>query len=129
MGITSIQFYQLCILSHSLEETRIITNPIDVVVERSNTAQFIVTAAGYGNFTYQWYHNNTILSSKTDSNLYIYNSVEQNSGLYHCRVCNQDNNCATSTQAELTLSCKYVRMHFNFCSYEHYTVHIIMLLF
>ena len=91
----------------NLEETRIITNPIDIVVERSNTAQFTVKVAGYGNFTYQWYHNNTILSSKIEGNLYIYNSMEQNSGLYYCRVCNQDNNCASSTQAELTLSCMY----------------------
>ena len=86
------------------EETRIITNPVDVVVERGYTAQFTVKAAGYGNFTYQWYHNSTMLSSKTESSLYIYNSMEQNSGLYYCRVCNQDNNCASSTQAELTLS-------------------------
>ena len=87
------------------EETRIIANPKDVVVERGYTAQFTVKAGGYGNFTYQWYHNSTILPSKTESDLYIYNSMEQNSGLYYCRICNQDNNCASSTRAELTLSC------------------------
>ena len=67
--------------------------------------QFTVEATGYGNFTYQWYKNNTALSSKTESSLYIYNSVEEDSGLYYCRVCNTDNRCVSSSQAELTLSC------------------------
>ena len=88
---------------------RITTNPVDTVVERSNTVQFTVKATGYGNFTYQWYHNGTTISSETESSLNIYNSMEKDSGLYYCRVCNTDNHCASSTQAELTLSCMYMQ--------------------
>ena len=78
---------------------------MDIVVERSNTVQFTVKATGYGGFTYQWYHNGNAISSKTGSSLKIYNSKEKDAGLYYCRVCNTDNHCASSTQAELTLSC------------------------
>ena len=91
-----------------VEEPRITTNPADTVAERSNTVHFTVKATGYGNFTYQWYHNGTTLSSETGKNLYIYNSMEEDTGLYYCKVCNSDNRCVSSTQAELTLSCKYM---------------------
>ena len=109
--IIEAPFHYKQLIYITLVETRIISNPIDIVVERGHTAQFTVKATGYGNFTYQWYHNGTVLSSNTESSLYIYNSMEQNSGLYYCRVCNQDNNCASSTQAELTLSCTYVNLY------------------
>ena len=90
------------------EEPKIIKNPVDAISERSNNAEFTVEAAGYGNFTYQWYHNGAILSSEMDRRLYISTLMDQDAGLYYCRVCNSDNHCVSSKEAELTITCTYV---------------------
>ena len=105
VGFLNVTAYSLLF---TVEEPRIATNPVDVISERGSTVKFTVKAAGYGNFTYQWYHKGTILSSQSESNLHIYNSEDEDSGSYYSRVCNQDSHCVNSSQAELTLSCKYI---------------------
>ena len=44
------------------------------------------------------------MPNKNSPNLYINHVSLSNDGSYYCRFCNQDNYCATSNSAELTIS-------------------------
>ena len=65
-------------------------------VEVTLTATFttMVTGVGSDDFTYQWRHNETIISGETEDTLMITNVMESDSGEYECIVANQfgDNN-------------------------------------
>jgi len=86
------------------ERTKISRNPKDVVAEITSNVHFYVQARGYGTYRYQWYHNSNQMVNKISRYLYIYNIGLNDIGTYHCRVCNQDGYCDTSTKAILTVT-------------------------
>ena len=67
-------------------------------VEVTLTATFttMVTGVRSDNFTYQWRHNETIISEETEDTLMITNVVESDSGEYECIVTNQFGDTNTS---------------------------------
>ena len=70
-------------------------------VEVTHTAIFNATVRGVGveNFTYQWRHNETILTGETGDTLAITNVMKSDSGDYECIVTNQYGDVAISTVA------------------------------
>jgi len=70
--------------------------------------KFSVQAAGYGPFTYQWYHNGNNVSGGNSADLYINNTTLSNGGSYYCRVCNADGHCVSSNTAQLALTGTYI---------------------
>ena len=79
-------------------------HPRDIITEITTNVHFSVRAAGYGYFTYQWYHNGKSMPRKTSANLYINHVKMSNVGSYYCYFCNQDGYCASSHSADLTVS-------------------------
>ena len=79
-------------------------HPEDIITEITTNVHFSVQAAGYGYFTYQWYHNGNGMVNETSPNLYINHVNMSNDGSYYCYFCNQDGYCASSNTADLTVS-------------------------
>ena len=80
--------------------------PSSQTVEVTLTAVFNTTVTGVGSktFTYQWYHNGTIISGENGENLVITNMAETKSGIYKCVVINSYNDTAESKAALLMAS-------------------------
>ena len=82
--------------------------PSSQSVEVTDTATFTATTTGVGsnNFTYQWRHNETIISGETEDILMITNVMESDSGGYECVVTNQFGDTDTSDVAVLMVTSK-----------------------
>ena len=87
----------------TLEFTRITSQPVNVIKEKSNKASFHVRVRGYSPFKYLWYHNSTAMANK-EKDLHINNLIVNNSGLYYCKICNPDNRCILSNTVRLTVT-------------------------
>ena len=72
--------------------------PSSQSVEVTHTATFttMVTGVGSDNFTYQWRHNETIISGEIEDTLMITNVMESDSGNYECIVTNPFGDTDTS---------------------------------
>ena len=86
----------------------VILTPSSQTVEVTFTAKFntIVSGVGSEDFTYQWFHNGTIISDENGRSLVITNVTESKSGKYECIVSNYYNNTAISEAATLTVTSK-----------------------
>ena len=64
--------------------------PSNQIVEVTHNATFtaMVTGVGSDNFTYQWRHNETVISGETNI-LIISNVTLRSTGVYNCTVINQ----------------------------------------
>ena len=87
-----------------LESPSFTTQPVSVTEEKSKNASFYVRVRGYSPFTYQWYHNSTIMVNEKKANLYINNLAVNNSGSYYCYICNPDRRCISSNTVYLTVT-------------------------
>ena len=85
--------------------------PSSQSVEVTLTATFttMVTGVGSDDFTYQWRHNETIISGETEDTLIITNVMENDSGEYECIVTNQFGDVDSfSVSLTVTGMCVYV---------------------
>ena len=73
-----------------------------------------VTGVGSESFSYQWYHNWSIINGENRKGLSITNVTDYNSGYYDCIVTNYYGDADTSNAAmlkvtsELEQSCIYI---------------------
>ena len=65
--------------------------PRDIIVCAGDYANFSVMASGNGNedLIYEWYHNESLISSTYDSTLFIENVGSSDTGRYYCVISNQ----------------------------------------
>jgi hypothetical protein len=65
--------------------------PRDIIVCAGDNAVFSVTASGNRNedLTYEWYHNESLISSTSDSVLFIESVGSGDTGRYYCVISNQ----------------------------------------
>ena len=75
-----------------------------VEVTLNVTFTTMVTGVGSDDFTYQWRHNQTIISGETEDTLMITNVMESDSGEYECIVTNQFGDTNTSPVALLMVT-------------------------
>jgi len=102
-----------------LERPYVVRHPVNITAEISSNVNFSVQAAGYGLFTYQWYHNNNSIngsmSNENSSYLYINNINMDDQGSYYCKLCNHEGYCASSYIAELTITGTCIAKYVNLC--------------
>ena len=86
--------------------------PSSQSVEVTHNATFttMVTGVGSNSFTYQWRHNETIISGETGDTLVITNVIESDGGNYSCIVDNQLGDTNTSNLVVLTVASELVIM-------------------
>ena len=63
--------------------------PSIVMVNQSESAQFMCTSSGGPGNTFQWYHNGQILSGENSTILNITMVTASNAGEYNCTVSNE----------------------------------------
>ena len=82
--------------------------PSSQSVEVTHTAMFTTTVSGVGveNFTYQWRHNETIITGETGDTLMATNVMERDSGDYQCIVTNEYGDSDTSDAVILVVTSK-----------------------
>ncbi len=73
--------------------------PSDTKVCAGDNATFSVTAYGNKNenLNYKWYHNDSLISSTTESELIIESAMANDTGRYYCVINNQFGNDTTQT--------------------------------
>ena len=83
--------------------------PSSQSVEVTHTATFTTMVTGVGPFTYQWRHNETIISGETGDILIIRNVASNSTGVYSCMVMNQYGD-SDSSLALLTVTGTYAQI-------------------
>jgi hypothetical protein len=77
--------------------------PISINTNPSTTIFFDVSATGSGPITYDWYKENTLISSSTNNSLYVFNTQTTDIGNYYCVLSNLVES-VTSNTIQLTLN-------------------------
>ena len=80
--------------------------PSSQSVEVTHIAIFTTMVTGVGPFTYQWKHNQTIISGETGDTLIITDVMENDSGRYECIITNQFGHTNVSNVVVLTVTSK-----------------------
>lgn len=80
-GIDNLGFY-------SIPEARVVFSPESRTIAYGSTTSFKVTASGNPNLTYQWYHDDQLLTGKTNDTLTLSNVTLADQGGYYATVQN-----------------------------------------
>ena len=83
-----------------------------IEVTHNVTFTTMVTGVGSNNFTYQWRHNETIISEETGDTLMIANVMEREKGYYECIVANEFGDTHTSNVVVLIVTSKITAIWF-----------------
>jgi len=81
----------------------IVTQPISINTNPNITIFFNTSATGSNPITYDWYKQNTLISSSTNTSLYIFNTQIADLGNYYCVISNQVGS-VTSNTVQLSLN-------------------------
>ena len=80
------------------------------MVEVTHIAVFTANASGVGveNFAYIWFHNKTVISGQSNSDLILNGVTENSNGKYRCIVSNLYGDTAKSFSAKLIVQGEYL---------------------
>jgi hypothetical protein len=81
----------------------IVLQPVSINTNPNTTIFFNVSATGSSPITYNWYKENTLISSSFNNLLYIFNAQTTDLGNYYCIISNQIGS-VTSNTVQLTLN-------------------------
>jgi len=81
----------------------IVTQPTSINTNPNTTINFTTSAIGSTPITYNWYKENTLVSSSVNNSYYIFNTQKTNSGNYHCVISNLIGS-VTSNTVQLTVN-------------------------
>ena len=74
---------------HSVSPPTVTTTPNTTTARVFGSVQFICSAIGFGDLSFAWYHNNTLLQTSNNSvenTLTISRVLPQQQGVYKCTV-------------------------------------------
>jgi hypothetical protein len=81
----------------------IITQPTSINTNSNTTINFSVSSNGSYPITYNWYKENSLISSSVSNSLYIFNTQSENLGNYYCVISNLVGS-VTSNTVQLSLN-------------------------